>query len=86
MAIEPDHYDPRTLGLSADERAETIDRLSGLVYETARTRLYVLLRLDDELAGRGASYDHKIITVEHVLPQSPRLDSRWTNDFTPDSP
>lgn len=81
---EPENYDPGVLGLSADERAETRERLSGLVYETPRTRLYVLLRLDDELAGSGASYDHKIITVEHVLPQSPRSDSQWTTEFSPE--
>lgn len=85
-ALERDshHYDPSILDLSADDRAETMERLSGPVYEIARTRLYVLLRLDDQLAGRGASYEHKIITVEHVLPQSPSQDSQWAADFTSD--
>jgi uncharacterized protein with ParB-like and HNH nuclease domain len=76
--------DPGVLGLTSDEHAETMECLSGPVYETARTRLYVLLRLDEALAGGGASYEHKIITVEHVLPQSPKPDSQWTVDFSPD--
>ena len=29
----------------------------------------------------GASYDHKIITVEHVLPQNPNPDSKWVKVF-----
>lgn len=44
----------------------------------------MLLRLDEAVAGGGASYEHKIITVEHVLPQSPKPDSQWDADFTPD--
>jgi hypothetical protein len=59
-----------------------MDCLSGPVYETARTRLYILTRLDEALAGAGASYEHKIITVEHVLPQSPKPASHWTVGFT----
>jgi hypothetical protein len=44
--------------------------------------LYVLLRLD--VARAGASYEHKIITVEHVLPQSPAPGSHWMTNFSPD--
>jgi hypothetical protein len=75
--------DPGVLELTSEERAETMDCLNGPVYETARTRLYVLTRLDEALAGAGASYEHKIITVEHVLPQSPKPGSHWTVSFTP---
>lgn len=45
--------------------------LDGEIYQQARVRRYVLLRLDEELANNpGVSYDHKIITVEHVLRRS----------------
>ena len=48
-------------------------------------RKYVLLRLDSIIADDpGASYTHKIITVEHVLPQNPKVDSQWLDDFTED--
>jgi hypothetical protein len=74
--------DPGVLGLTEDEREETMNCLNGPVYETARTRLYILMRLDEALAGAGASYEHKILTVEHVLPQSPQPGSDWTVNFT----
>ena len=46
-------------------------------------RKYVLLRLDSVLAqDPGASYDHRIITVEHVLPQTPPKESQWVRDFS----
>jgi hypothetical protein len=41
------------------------------------------LRLDEALANNpGVTYDHGIITVEHVLPQTPKADSRWVEDYT----
>lgn len=69
--------------LSDAERKETLDRINGELYLATRVRKYVLLRLDSVLAqDPGASYDHRIITVEHVLPQHPPLESQWTRDFT----
>jgi len=69
--------------LSPDEMAETRDRLADRLYLVAPVRKYVLLRLDDLLAKQpGVSYQHKMITVEHVLPQNPKDDSTWMRDFT----
>lgn len=69
--------------LTDSERAETLGHLDGKIYLATRVRRYVLLRLDSILAqDPGASYDHRIITVEHVLPQSPASDSQWRKDFT----
>lgn len=69
--------------LTESERAETRDRLNGEIYLATHIRRYVLLRLDSILANDpGASYDHRTITVEHVLPQSPAQDSQWVRDFT----
>jgi len=76
-----DVADIGALDLSPKEREETRARLAGEVY-LDKPRLYVLLRLDDALSGGGATYDHKIITVEHVLPQWPATDSVWVKDFT----
>jgi hypothetical protein len=68
--------------LTEDERAETRERLDGELYLVAPVRAYVLLRLDELLANQpGVSYQHRLITVEHVLPQTPKSDSRWVNDF-----
>ncbi len=38
----------------------------------------------DELVARdpGVTYNHRIISIEHVLPQTPDAASRWMQDFT----
>lgn len=64
--------------LTHEEKEKTIFALNGNVYESARTRLMILLRLDSVLSDGSAEYDHKIITVEHVLPQQPKPGSEWT--------
>jgi len=76
--------DDSPLQLDAAERSETIDRLRSEIYTVTRVRLYVLLRLDSALSSGGASYDHPIITVEHVLPQNPDVESTWRAGFTDD--
>lgn len=69
--------------LDADERAETVRQLDGALYLVQKTRRYVLLRLDEMLAGDpGAIYKFPVITVEHVLPQSPKEGSVWLSDFS----
>ncbi|MFI1240693.1 DUF262 domain-containing protein [Nocardia salmonicida] len=69
--------------LTPEERAETKNRLADRLYLVAPVRKYVLLRLDDLLAKQpGVSYQHRMITVEHVLPQNPKDRSVWNQDFT----
>lgn len=70
------------LQLEPNERSETVERLRGDIYTVTRIRLYVLLRLDSALSSGGASYEHPVITVEHVLPQNPATPSRWREWFT----
>ena len=54
----------------------------GEIYLVAPSRTYVLLRLDELLANQpGVSYEHRIVTVEHVLPQHPKKGSQWLTDF-----
>jgi len=77
--------DAPAFALGEDERAETLARLQGDVYLVQPVRRYVLLRLDEKLANQpGVTYQHKMITVEHVLPQNPRNDGQWVADFTDD--
>ncbi|MGC3994523.1 MAG: DUF262 domain-containing HNH endonuclease family protein [Propionicimonas sp.] len=77
--------DAPSFGLSAEERLETRRRLEGEIYLVAPVRKYVLLRLDERLANQpGVSYQHKLITVEHVLPQTPKTDSAWAREFSED--
>lgn len=75
--------DSHSFELTETERAETRERLDGDIYLATRVHKYVLLRLDSVLADDpGASYDHKIITVEHVLPQTIDPESQWAKNFT----
>ncbi|WP_410636017.1 DUF262 domain-containing protein [Amycolatopsis sp. cmx-4-83] len=79
-----DLYAPESpLQLSGDEQAETLAKLGAEIYTVTRIRLYVLLRLDSALSDGGTNYDgYPLISVEHVLPQSPDVDSVWTHSFT----
>lgn len=81
--VAGDGLDAEAFELSSQEKAASISTLDGQLYSYTRVRKYVLLRLDSALANDpGASYDQKIITVEHVLPQNPKPDSGWMRDFT----
>jgi hypothetical protein len=85
-AIERDSdlYAPDShLQLTDKECADVVATLNGDVY-SMKPRLYVLLRLDAALADCGATYDHGVISVEHVLPQNPPQNSLWLTWF-PDS-
>lgn len=72
---------PTHFQLSDKEKSEIRERLAGDVYLVTRGRLPLLLRLDGLLADASATYDHKIVTVEHVLPQNPAADSEWLETF-----
>jgi uncharacterized protein with ParB-like and HNH nuclease domain len=69
--------------LTDEEIEKTISSLNGNVYESTRTRLMILLRLDSILSCGTAKYNHQTITVEHVLPQHPKFDSQWV-EWIPD--
>lgn len=72
-----------TLELSDEDCSLVIDKLNGDVYldlkDTAKR--YVLLRLDSLLTTGQPFYNHSIVTVEHVLPQTPASDSKWLENF-----
>ena len=69
------------LQLSPDERHAVLQAIDGPIYLQTRVRLPLLLRLDSLMADAGATYDHKIISVEHVLPQQPAEGSQWLHWF-----
>jgi hypothetical protein len=70
------------LQLDGAEREATRRALDGEIYTVTRIRLYVLMRLDSVLSTGGATYNYPLITVEHVLPQTPPADSEWRTVFT----
>jgi len=82
-SLEAD-VDPRLkesgLGRKPSEIKQVIELLSGDLYYEKCVR-YVLLRLDEYLAKGEASYNYPILTIEHVLPQSPEADSEWAKTF-----
>ncbi len=73
--------DNSPLQLSAGEKSEILERLNGDIYTQVRLRTPLLLRLDSVVAEEGASYQHSIVSIEHVLPQSPEKDSQWVQWF-----
>lgn len=78
-----DGLQSHALRLTDIERNDTLSRLGGQIYLVQRVRKYVLLRLDEALANQpGVTYSHPLITIEHVLPQSPEADSEWCALFT----
>ena len=73
------------LQLTPEEQAEFKERLSrDVYYRGSRVMRPLLLKLDSLLVEPhgGAVYDQRIITVEHVLPQTPPDGSEWRTWFT----
>jgi Protein of unknown function DUF262/Protein of unknown function (DUF1524) len=74
----------KRLSLSEEEKEKFRDMLSGNVYDfTPRRRNYLLLRLDSFISDGAANYDTKILTIEHVLPQTVKDGSQWA-EWWPD--
>lgn len=63
--------------LNRGEQGKIIQALNDDIYNVVKIRLPLLLRLDEALSEGEASYDFPIISVEHVLPQSPPVGSKW---------
>ena len=71
------------LQLSEEEKNAVRDALDGPIYLQTRVCLPLLLRLDSLLAEPGAIYEQNVLSVEHVLPQTPEEGSVWL-DWFPD--
>lgn len=74
------------LQLSPEEQYQTYEALSGPLYEThsSRALALLLLRLDSLMSDGSASYQHEVVSVEHVMPQQPAPNSQWLT-WVPDS-
>lgn len=70
------------LQLSSLEKAATFKALDSDIYNLPRVPLFVLQRLDSALADGTATYNYKTISIEHVLPQTPKAASKWVSDFS----
>jgi hypothetical protein len=74
------------LQLSPREQHETFVSLSGPMYAThsPRALALLLLRMDALFSDGSASYQHEVVSVEHVMPQQPAPNSQWST-WVPDS-
>lgn len=75
------------LQLTPQEQHETYAALHGPLYDThsPRALAILLLRLDRLFSDGSASYQHDVVSVEHVLPQQPAPNSQWKN-WVPEVP
>ena len=69
------------LQLVEDEKALVQEAINGPIYLQRRVCMPLLLRLDSELATGGATYEQNVLSVEHVLPQTPGDESEWLDWF-----
>lgn len=76
--------DKCSLMLTSREKKAFLDELDGPIYDKTRVRLPLLLRLDSALSDGAATYQDGVITVEHVMPQNPKVDSPWLAMFDND--
>ncbi len=76
-----DLFEAGPLQLSHDEQFDILQRLKGPIYSQLRVRRPLMLRLDSLLADEGVIFQHRIVSIEHVLPQNPPEDSEWLEWF-----
>ena len=70
--------------LAPTEIADFLDRLNSDMYKmVSNKRNYLILRLDSFVSDGAATYDSKILTIEHVLPQTVNDGSQWS-EWWPD--
>lgn len=75
------YHEDSPLQLKDDERKHILEILAGNLYNMPRIPRPVLLRLDEALSEGEARYDHGVISIEHVLPQRPPVNSQWLQWF-----
>ena len=68
----------RNIELTEWEKEEFLRTLNGEIYTMpAARRNYIIQRLDSFVSDGGATYNAKLFTIEHVLPQNPSVGSEW---------
>ena len=74
------------LNLEESERYDFLKVLDGDVYlMPARKRTYLMLRLDRIISDKATVYQGAVFSIEHVMPQNPKSDSRWLKDWPDDN-
>ena len=70
-----------SIELSDSEKKDFLIFLDSDIYKEQKKRKYFVLRLDSFMQGGGATYNHKIFTLEHVLPQTVSPSSQWAQTW-----
>ncbi|WP_028303182.1 DUF262 domain-containing protein [Oceanospirillum maris] len=64
------------------EKESTLKALKEDVYKLQpRLRRLVMTKADSLHGDQDRSYDNITVTIEHILPQSPKQNSQWVNEF-----
>lgn len=80
----PDGNFGNAIELTQEEIKEFLGRLNSDMYKmVSNKRNYLILRLDSFVSDGSATYDSKILTIEHVLPQTVSAGSQW-QEWWPD--
>ena len=70
------------MDLNHEEKDEILEKLNGPIYSPwSRVVRPLLLRLNSALVEPGATYDDSFVSIEHVLPQNPKVGSEWLRWF-----
>lgn len=70
----------QSIELTEEEKVSFIAVLNGnIYYMTSRYRNFIIQRLDSFVSDGAATYDEKVFTIEHVLPQTVDDDSEWAS-------
>ena len=81
MEARPDHSKAnplQSIELTQEEMDTELECLGGNIYEmTSRRRNYIIQKLDSIVSDGSASYTYKVLTIEHVLPQTIDPASQW---------
>ena len=75
----------QNIELTEWEKEKCLRTLNGEIYTMPPARRnYIIQRLDSFVSDGGATYNTKLFTIEHVLPQNPSAGSEWF-DLWPDT-
>ncbi len=67
-----------SIELTSDEIQNFLSLLNSDIYKmTPSKRNYIILRLDSFVSDMAATYNSKVLTIEHVLPQTVHGGSQW---------
>ncbi len=73
----------KLIELTEWEKEEFVKTLNGEIYTMPATRRnYIIQRLDSFVSDGGATYNTKLFTIEHVLPQNLSSGSEWFDIWT----